>query len=154
MPHSTQNTTVRPTLSIGSTGDDVKDLQKVLNATVADLAVDGVFGKKTQEAVMAFQKQYGLTVDGVVGPITWAIADTIETDENDVRPTIRRGSTSVDVEYLQRHLNGFGFSSLVVDGIFGAATEEAVKNFQRYYGLTVDGVVGPQTWAKLETIDV
>lgn len=154
MPHSTQNTTVRPTLSIGSTGNDVKDLQKVLNATVADLAVDGVFGKKTQEAVMAFQKQYGLTIDGVVGPITWAIADTIETDENDVHPTIRRGSTSVYVEYLQRQLNGFGFSSLVVDGIFGAATEEAVKNFQRYYGLTVDGVVGPQTWAKLETIDV
>ena len=154
MPHTTQNTTVRPTLSIGSTGDDVKDLQKVLNATVADLAVDGVFGKQTQEAVMAFQKQYDLTVDGIVGPKTWAIVDTIETDENDIRPTLRRGSTGADVEYLQRRLNGIGFGSLVVDGIFGAATEEAVKKFQGQYGLTVDGVVGSQTWAKLETIDV
>ena len=154
MSNATQNTTARPTLSLGSTGDDVKDLQKVLNGTVADLAVDGVFGKQTQEAVMAFQKQYGLTVDGVVGPKTWAIVDTIETDENDVRPTLRRGSTGEDVKYLQNRLNGIGFGSLVVDGIFGAATEEAVKKFQGDYGLTVDGVVGPQTWAKLETTDV
>ena len=49
MSNAIQNTTVRPTLSLGSTGEDVKDLQKVLNGTVADLAVDGVFGKKTQE---------------------------------------------------------------------------------------------------------
>ena len=156
MKDAVQNTTVRPTLSLGSTGEDVKDLQKVLNGTVADLAVDGVFGKQTQEAVMAFQKQYGLTIDGIVGPKTWAIVDTIETDENDtnVRPTLRRGSTGEDVVYLQRRLNGIGFGHLVVDGIFGAATEEAVKKFQEHYGLTVDGIVGIQTWAKLETIDV
>ena len=156
MKDAVQNTTVRPTLSLGSTGEDVKDLQKVLNGTVADLAVDGVFGKQTQEAVMAFQKQYGLIVDGIVGPKTWAIVDTIETDENDtnVRPTLRRGSTGEDVVYLQRRLNGIGFGHLVVDGIFGAATEEAVKKFQEQYGLTVDGIVGIQTWAKLETIDV
>ena len=156
MTNATQNITTRPTISFGSTGDDVKDLQKVLNATVADLTVDGVFGKQTQEAVMAFQKQHGLIVDGVVGPKTWAIVDTIETDENDinVRPNLRRGSTGEDVKYLQNRLNAIGFGSLVVDGIFGAATEEAVKKFQGNYGLTVDGIVGPQTWAKLETIDV
>ena len=150
MKDAVQNTTVRPTLSLGSTGEDVKDLQKVLNGTFVDisLVVDGVFGKQTQEAVMAFQKQYGLTVDGIVGPNTWAVIDTI------VRSTLRRGSTGEDVVYLQRRLNGIGFGSLVVDGIFGAATEEAVKKFQEHYGLTVDGIVGIQTWAKLETIDV
>ena len=148
MKDAVQNTTVRPTLSLGSTGEDVKDLQKVLNGTVADLAVDGVFGKQTQEAVMAFQKQYGLSPDGIVGPNTWTVIDTI------ARSTLRRGSTGEDVVYLQRRLNGIGFGSLVVDGIFGAATEEAVKKFQEQYGLTVDGIVGIQTWAKLETIDV
>ncbi|MGD1698667.1 peptidoglycan-binding domain-containing protein [Dapis sp. BLCC M229] len=66
---ATQTTTSRPTLSLGSTGEDVKDLQTVLNATVADnsLLVDGVFGNLTKEAVMVFQKQYGLTIDGIVG---------------------------------------------------------------------------------------
>ena len=97
---------------------------------------------------MAFQKQYGLTIDGIVGDQTWAVVDTI------VRTTLSVGSTGEDVEYLQRRLNGIGFGSLVVDGIFGVATEEAVKKFQKYYGLTVDGIVGSQTWAKLESIDV
>ena len=150
MTYTTQNTSTRPTVSLGSTGQDVKDLQVVLNATVADnsLVVDGVFGNLTKEAVMAFQKEYGLTIDGIVGDQTWAVVDTI------VRTTLSVGSTGEDVEYLQRRLNGIGFGSLVVDGIFGVATEEAVKKFQKYYGLTVDGIVGSQTWAKLESIDV
>ena len=38
---------------------------------------------------------------------------------------------------------------LDVDGMFGPRTENAVKAFQKYYGLGVDGVVGPLTWAKL-----
>ena len=112
------------------------------------LVVDGVFGNLTNVAGMAFQKQYGLTIDGIGGDETWAVIDTI------VRATLCFGSTGKDVEYLQRRLNGIGFGSLVVDGIFGVATEEAVKKFQKYYGLTVDGIVGSQTWAKLETIDV
>ena len=147
---ATQATTTRPTISLDSTGEDVKDLQKVLNATVADtsLVVDGIFGNLTKEAVIAFQKYYGLTADGIVGSQTWAVVDTI------VRATLYFGSTGEDVEYLQRRLNGIGFGSLVVDGIFGVATEESVKKFQKYYGLTVDGIVGSQTWAKLETIDV
>jgi len=155
---ATQTTTTRPTVSFGSTGEDVKDLQIVLNATVADnsLAIDGVFGKQTQEAVMALQKQYGLNMDGIVGPETWAVIDSVDVSENEknTRPVLCFGSQGQDVEYLQRRLNGIGFGSLIVDGIFGVATEEAVKKFQKYYGLNVDGIVGSQTWAKLETIDV
>ncbi|MGD1698465.1 peptidoglycan-binding domain-containing protein [Dapis sp. BLCC M229] len=96
----TQTTTTRPTISLGSTGKDVKDLQKVLNATVADnsLVVDGIFGNLTKEAVIAFQKYYGLTADGIVGSQTWAVVDTI------VRATLYFGSTREDVEYLQRRL--------------------------------------------------
>ncbi|MEL6163928.1 MAG: peptidoglycan-binding protein [Cyanobacteria bacterium J06628_3] len=158
MTYTTQNTSTRPTVSIGSTGQDVKDLQVVLNATVADnsLVVDGVFGNLTKEAVIAFQKENGLTIDGIVGSQTWAVVDTIDAFENDTnsRSLLCFGSKGEDVKYLQRRLNGIGFGSLVVDGIFGVATEESVKKFQKYYGLTVDGIVGYLTWAKLETIDV
>ena len=64
------------------------------------------------------------------------------------------GSTGEDVEYLQRRLDFFGYGPLVADGIFGVATEEAVKKFQKSSGFTVDGIVGPQTWDRLESLDV
>ncbi|NEP91099.1 MAG: peptidoglycan-binding protein [Okeania sp. SIO2C2] len=148
----TQTTTTRPTLTLGSTGEDVKYLQTVLNAIVANnsLVVDGIFGNLTKEAVIAFQKRYGLTADGIVGLQTWGLIDTGKI----ARATLYFGSTGEDVEYLQRWLNAAGFGFLVVDGIFGVATEEAVKKFQKYYGLTVDGIVGLQSWAKLELIDL
>ena len=151
MSNASQNATVRPTLSLGSTGEDVKDLQKVLNGTVADntLVVDGKFCQITQEAVIVFQKQYNLTLDGIVGSHTWEVIDTII-----VHSTLRRDSRGEDVEYLQGRLNSIGFGYLVIDGIFGLATEEAVQKFQKYYGLTLDGIVGIQTWAQLEAIDV
>lgn len=61
-----------PTLRRGSQGDEVADLQTILNARYgADLEVDGNFGKATEAAVKAFQKTHGLTADGVVGAKTW-----------------------------------------------------------------------------------
>ena len=60
-------------LRYGSRGNDVKTLQTMLNEiTDADLKVDGIFGKDTRTAVRQFQREYGLTVDGVVGRNTWA----------------------------------------------------------------------------------
>lgn len=61
-----------PTLRRGNQGDEVADLQTILNARYgADLEVDGNFGKATEAAVKAFQKANGLTADGVVGTKTW-----------------------------------------------------------------------------------
>lgn len=54
-------------LRIGSRGEDVKTLQRILN-----LADDGIFGPVTDEAVRAFQAEHGLGIDGVVGTQTWA----------------------------------------------------------------------------------
>lgn len=54
-------------IQIGSTGTNVKLIQKALNITV-----DGDFGSQTQAAVEAFQTAHGLVADGVVGPLTWA----------------------------------------------------------------------------------
>lgn len=65
-----------------------------------------------------------------------------------VYPTIRRGDRGEVVTQLQRLLSKDG-STLQIDGIFGPGTQSAVRAFQKKYGLTVDGVVGPQTWGKL-----
>ncbi len=61
---------------------------------------------------------------------------------------VQRGSTGTDVERLQGDLSQLGYQ-VAVDGIFGEATENAVKKFQQDNNLTVDGIVGPQTGRQL-----
>ena len=56
---------------------------------------------------------------------------------------LKKGSHGKDVKTLQRILH------LYEDGIFGAMTEEAVKEYQRQHGLTADGIVGDKTWATM-----
>lgn len=59
------------TLKKGSTGEQVKKLQRCLNKIMkSNLVVDGSFGPKTDKVVRAFQKKYKLAVDGSVGPKT------------------------------------------------------------------------------------
>ena len=60
----------RPTLRRGSSGDDVKALQKALG-----LEPDGQFGSGTEAAVRAFQRRHGLVPDGICGPRSWAALD-------------------------------------------------------------------------------
>ncbi len=61
----------------GDRGQDVRFIQSALNTIgesvteIPRLDVDGVFGARTEAAVRAFQSYFGLTADGVVGPITW-----------------------------------------------------------------------------------
>ena len=62
---------------------------------------------------------------------------------------IKRGSVGTEAALLQTGLNRAGFGPLTPDGIFGAATERALKAFQRSGGLTPDGLFGPRTEAAL-----
>ena len=64
-------------------------------------------------------------------------------------PTVRRGDTGEFVLTVQRTLNVAIKANLIEDGIFGSATEEAVRRFQGREGLLEDGIVGSNTWAKL-----
>jgi hypothetical protein len=69
-------------LSVGSRGSDVVTLQKELNKQLypkPNLSEDGIFGPKTRDAVIAFQKFSGITVDGIVGPETRAALGIPET---------------------------------------------------------------------------
>ncbi|MGZ4706448.1 MAG: peptidoglycan-binding domain-containing protein [Acidimicrobiales bacterium] len=68
---------------------------------------------------------------------------------NPGQPTIASGATGGVVRRLQRALRRTPDLGLVVDGIFGSATDQAVRLFQEGEGLVVDGIVGPLTWAAL-----
>ena len=60
-----------PTLRRGARGELVTQLQDLLYKDGFPLAIDGIFGPKTQAAVKSFQRKYSLVVDGIVGPKTW-----------------------------------------------------------------------------------
>ena len=61
----------------------------------------------------------------------------------------RRGSTGTEVRNIQTRLKNWGYMNGSADGIYGAKTEAAVKKFQKKHGLTVDGIAGPATLAKI-----
>jgi peptidoglycan hydrolase-like protein with peptidoglycan-binding domain len=138
-----------PLLRPGATGEAVRELQQALKGLGYDPGpVDGQFGGATEAAVKAFQKAQEITVDGIVGDITWLNID--EADMSD--PTIRRGSTGNPVRRAQKRLTLAGYDTGGVDGIFGAGTEAAVRRLQRDRGLTVDGIVGPRTWDEINAL--
>ncbi len=62
---------------------------------------------------------------------------------------LRYGARGTAVYYLQLALRRAGYRNLALDGIFGARTAEAVRDFQRKNGLSPDGAVGTRTWGKL-----
>jgi peptidoglycan hydrolase-like protein with peptidoglycan-binding domain len=100
--------------------------------------VDGIFGPATKTAVEAFQSSRGLAADGIVGPQTWP----------QLIIQVQQGSNGDAVRAVQSqmHSRGDGANQVAVDGIFGSMTNDAVRAFQTLLGLTVDGIVGPQTW--------
>ena len=81
---------------------------------------------------------------------------TVNVSVSTERETVKVGSTGSDVKYLQQRLNAMktylklSFAKLTDDGDFGAKTLAAVKEFQKSRKLTVDGIVGKNTWAALD----
>lgn len=137
-----------PTIQQGSTGKDVKRLQRllVMMKLLDYTQIDGTFGPKAKSSVKDFQESAGLTVDGVVGPLTWA---ALPSDPN--TPQLKQGSTGAAVTGLQKGLkmisgDGSVPSPGAVDGDFGPQTKASVVAYQTHHNLSADGIVGDRTW--------
>jgi len=130
-------------------GPAVEDIQRRLLALGYDLGptgVDGVFLGLTAEAVRSFQEAHELDEDEIVGDATWsALVDAGFTLGDRMLYLRLPHFHGRDVTSLQQALNVLGFACGAVDGIFGAFTEHAVREFQRNTGLPADGIVGPET---------
>lgn len=158
-------------LKRGSRGNDVKAMQYFLafvayfNDRIPNIAVDGIFGPATEEAVKAFQREYGLTVDGIVGRNTWnrlldAYYATLDSLPDEYRSyssflypgyTLSTGTSGNAVTQLQTFLrviaqNNKAVPLITVDGIFGNQTKNAVIAVQKLAGIPQTGSVGPLTW--------
>ena len=161
----------RTVLQFGDKGTDVSTLQYYLDFlgffydTLPDISIDGIFGKETENAVLAFQQQFNLPQDGIVGRQTWykiqdqydAVLRSLPNEYSSYSSLlypgyyVTTGATGKVVEQLQTFINIIAANnqsvpSVTVDGVFGSATQNAVKAIQRLVGQNPTGAVGPLTW--------
>ncbi len=165
-------------LRLGNFGDDVRLVQIRLNRISRNYPsipklypTDGVFGIATENTVKEFQRIFDLTPDGIVGPATWykilqiysgvkrlseLSGEGLALSEISTQfpEELKRGDESIFVREFQYFLNVLGenlagIPTVAIDGSFGAATEQAVREFQRLYGLPVTGIVNEETWVEL-----
>ncbi len=170
-------------LSLGSIGDDVRQVQLRLNRIAKNYPSipridppDGVFDSRTEAAVRAFQRIFNLTQDGVVGRATWYrliyAANAVKrlnelvsegvTYADVIQPlpdTLTVGSTGDFVETAQYFLQTISaFTDVIprppLDGIYGESTAEAVRAFQRQWGLPETGEIDLVTWNRLYEVFV
>lgn len=128
-----------PVRSLGNRGSEVRALQYLLRAQGRTVAVDGVFGATTQQAVAAHQTAKGLPRTGVVNEATWRT----------LTPVLEPGDTGDAVRALQGLLNEKRHSGLTVSGRYDDATRQAVVSFQRHMGATRHGLATEITWRRL-----
>ncbi|HET6502136.1 MAG TPA: N-acetylmuramoyl-L-alanine amidase [Amycolatopsis sp.] len=136
----------------GDAGEDVAEIRSMLMSlgllrTEGETDGSALFDEEVERAVRGFQQRRGLITDGVVGPATYQVLRGA-TFHLGSRPLAYLFSSPVhgdDVFTLQDRLTELGYDAGRPDGLFGARTEQALRNFQRDYGLVVDGICGSAT---------
>lgn len=140
-----------PVLKRGSKGYDVRAAQYLLRSARdawRTLAADGDYGPDTEEIVRAYQGFTGLTVDGIVGGMTWGRL----TDGGSPASTVHSGDRGDAVSAAQTEMAKHKYlTTAQVDGVFGPETDAAVRRFQKDAAIADDGTVGPYTWQYLIT---
>lgn len=162
----------------GTTGPSVVTIQTELNrisqsypAIPKITPVDGIFGVQTESSVRRFQEIFNLDPDGVVGNATWyalvriyvAVTSLAELRSEGQRfyanswansTPIQQGDRGIKVEHLQYMLSVLAayipeISNVIIDGIFGNSTRNAVLAAQRRFGLPQTGIVDFNTWDEI-----
>lgn len=161
------HTTANGSLTIGSAGAEVLDVQTILqNLNYYKGPLDGFYSKETADAVKAFQRNNNLRADGIVGPYTmlklktgipWDEEynyETMETEYPFTQPaavgqtqngSYFLGASGPDIAAFQQKLKDLGYYEGPIDGVFGKEMEDALKLFQTRNGLKADGMIGKNT---------
>ncbi len=143
----------------------------LFNNEIPRVAVDGIFGPATANAVRAFQSYYGLPVTGAVNEETYitlfdayrGILAVIPDSQFEGRTLpypgyeLTTGTSGEYVQALQEYLNVISdiytqIPKIDADGVFGPATENAVRVFQSTFGLPQTGIVSLNTWLTITSL--
>ena len=172
------STQYRDTLEEGENSGSVLILQYYLDyiaafvPTVQAPTIDGSFGPGTKDAVISFQKTYGLSETGIVDILVWETIQNVyyglvagvafEYREGVLVPypgrVLREGLKGGDVRVLQNYLNYIArtypdIPTVDADGVFGPATRDAVTAFQRRFGISAtEGRVNALTWRAIASV--
>jgi peptidoglycan DL-endopeptidase CwlO len=126
----------------GTTAPVVADIQQRLMDLnyMDDDEPTQLYGPMTKNAVELFQRQAGLSVDGMMGAETYTklMADDAQ------KYLVSKGADGTDVHEMQIRLRELGYMKTATNH-FGTDTEAAVKKFQQLNGLSADGAVGSET---------
>lgn len=145
----------------GDRGPAVAEVREILHqldfypaGPAPDAPYDAPYDDGLDRAVRHFQQQRGLTVDGNVGRETYRALSAARWSFGDrlLQHSAGRPMHGDDVVTLQQRLVRFGYDAGKLDGIFGAQTEQALRAFQRDYGLVADGTCGPGTLRALHQL--
>ena len=154
---STSSTTITTstTTTVPITVENISDAQNQLTSLgLYSGDINNVLNNETKAALKEFQRLAGLSVDGILGPKTKAALEKGEdsyigiggADVNNVEVIIY----SKEIENAQKTLKELNLYTGEIDGINGKGTKSAIKEFQKLAGLSIDGVLGPNTKAALE----
>ncbi len=152
--HNSQKTYT--TLSNGSSGNAVKELQQALKELgYYRSSIDGKFGSGTKTAVQSFQRINGLSVTGKADLDTQMLLFTgnpknsagllVDTSHQVTYPVLSKGSKGEDVKKLQTRLKELGYYTGKIDGDFGSGTYNALRSFQKKAGLIQNGIATQDT---------
>ena len=169
------------TLAEGDTGRDVELIQRKLNRISGNFPgipkinpADGFFGQSTTDAVKKFQEVFGLDVDGLVGRATWneiqfiynavkrlytvnseglRLEDISTSYSGNLGPG-DSGEGVLNIQYFLSYISLFvpTVQSAALDGSYGPTTENAVRSFQRTYGLPETGIVDRAVFDAMENV--
>ena len=144
----------------GDKGDAVRKVQKRLIALgYLSGSADGDYGNMTKNAVIAFQKNNGLTADGIVGAGTLSKLNSSSAKKagssspGNSDGICAPGDTGDAVRKVQKRLIALGYLSGSADGDYGNQTKKAVQAFQKQNGLSQTGTVNSATLKKLNSSD-
>jgi len=166
---------------VGMASNSIKIIQTQLNRigqnypAIPKITVEnGIFGTDTEASVRKFQEIFNLSQTGVVDKSTWyrikqyyvgvkklseLVSEGITLEEAALPYTtvLSEGMSGIAVRTLQYYLNIIAYFNpslnlIPINGIFDAATAEAVRAFQSFYGLPVTGVVEENTWQTIDKI--
>jgi murein DD-endopeptidase MepM/ murein hydrolase activator NlpD len=140
---------IAPAVAAGAGDAGVAALQVALRArSLYGGTIDGYAGPQTRAAVLALERRARLPADGIAGPRVRRALGRFGRPPLGSR-LLRQGDAGWDVAAFQFRLAWRGFPSGDFDGVFGAHVEAAVRSFQRWAGLSVDGIAGPATLGSL-----